>query len=196
MHRRQADVAQAVEMVYGLGVWTDPRHFNKATPAMTDPMLQLPGLSPVSGKRIVASFDGGLLSSDGGVLMLREVGRRLAVAERLAACIADPRVPELVTHSLADIIRFRLLMIASGYEDGNDANALRADPLFKMAHDLCPSDRDLCSQSTISRLENLPGPRALLGMGRAMADLWCASFKQVPKRIVLDISRRMRSIRP
>ncbi len=86
----------------------------------------------------MASFDGGLLSSDGGVLMLREVESRLAVAERLAACIADPRVPELVTHSLSGIIRFRLLMIAAGYEDGNDANALRADPLFRMAHDLCP----------------------------------------------------------
>lgn len=154
---------------------------------MTDLMLPLTGLSPVSGKRIVANFDGGLLSSDGGVLMLREIESRLAVAERLAGCIADPRVPELVTHSLAAIIRFRLLMIATGYEDGNDANALRADPLFKMAHDLCPSDRDLCSQSTISRLENLPGTRALLAMGRAMVDLWCASFRQVPKRIVLDI---------
>ncbi|BDA87239.1 hypothetical protein Sa4125_47810 (plasmid) [Aureimonas sp. SA4125] len=59
--------------------------------------------------------------------------------------------------------------------------------MFKMALDLAPSDRELCSQSTISRLENLPDPRALLRMGRAMIDLYCASFKQVPKRIVLDI---------
>ena len=58
---------------------------------------------------------------------------------------------------------------------------------FKIAHDLAPSDRELCSQSTISRLENLPDARALLCMGRAMVDLYCASFKQVPKRIVLDI---------
>ena len=154
---------------------------------MTDPMLPLVGLSPVSAKKIMACFDGGLLSSDGGVLMLREVESRLAVAGRLAACIADPRVPGLVTHSLAGIIRFRLPMIASGCEDGNDANALRGDPLFKIAHDLCPSDWDLCSQSTISRLENLPGPRALPGMGRAMVDLWCASFKQVPGRIMVSI---------
>ena len=76
-------------------------------PAMTDPMLPLAGLSPVSGKKIMARFDGGLLSCDGGVLMLREVESRLAVAERLAACIADPRVPERVTHSLSDIIRTR-----------------------------------------------------------------------------------------
>ena len=121
------------------------------------------------------------------VLVLREVEQRLRVAERLADCMVDPRAPGLITHTLAEIIRFRLLMIAAGYEDGNDANSLRSDPMFKMAHDLSPSDRDLCSQSTISRLENLPDVRALLRMGRAMVDLYCASFRQVPKRIVLDI---------
>jgi hypothetical protein len=154
---------------------------------MINCMLPLPGLSPVSGKSVVAKFDGGLLSSDGGVLMLREVEQRLRVADRLAGCIEDQRAPDQITHTLADIIRFRLLMIAAGYEDGNDANSLRADPMFKMAHDLAPSDGELCSQSTISRLENLPDTRTLLRMGRAMVDLYCASFKQVPKRIVLDI---------
>ena len=154
---------------------------------MNDPMLPLPGLSPVSGKTVVAKFDGGLLSSDGGVLLLREVEQRLRVADRLAACMVDPRAPELITHSLADIIRFRLLMIAAGYEDGNDASSLRSDPMFKMALDLSPSDRELCSQSTISRLENLPDARALLRMGRAMVDLYCESFHKVPKRITLDI---------
>src|SRR5450756_3195368 len=154
---------------------------------MINSMLPLPGLSPVSGKSVIAKFDGGLLSSDGGVLMLREIEQRLRVADRLAGCIEDPRAPDQITHTLADIIRFRLLMIAAGYEDGNDANGLRIDPIFKMAHDLAPSDRELCSQSTISRLENLPDARALLRMGRAMVDLYCESFQQVPKRITLDI---------
>jgi hypothetical protein len=154
---------------------------------MINSMLPLPGLSAVSGKSVVAKFDGGLLSSDGGVLMLREIEQRLRVADRLAGCIEDPRAPDQITHTLADIIRFRLLMIAAGYEDGNDANGLRIDPIFKMAHDLAPSDRELCSQSTISRLENLPDARALLRMGRAMIDLYCESFRQVPKRITLDI---------
>ena len=154
---------------------------------MINSMLPLPGLSPVSGKSVVATFDGGLLSSDGGVLMLREVEQRLRIADRFAGCIEDPRAPDQITHALADIIRFRLLMIAAGYEDGNDANGLRVDPIFKMAHDLTPSDHELCSQSTISRLENLPDVRALLRMGRAMVDLYCESFRQVPKRIVLDI---------
>ena len=154
---------------------------------MNDPMLPLPGLSSVSGKSVVVKFDGGLLSSDGGVLALREVEQRLRVAGRLAACVVDPRAPDQITHSLADIIRFRLLMISAGYEDGIDANSLRSDPMFKMALDLTPSDRELCSQSTISRLENLPDVRALLRMGRAMVDLYCESFPTVPKRITLDV---------
>src|ERR1700712_2645330 len=154
---------------------------------MNAPTLPLPGLSPVAGKSVVAKFDGGLLSSDGGVLALREVEKRLRVADRFAACIEDPRAPDQITHTLANIIRFRLLMIAAGYEDGNDASDLRRDPLFKMALDLAPSDRELCSQPTISRLENQPDVRSLLRMGRAMVDLYCASFRQVPKRIVLDL---------
>ena len=72
---------------------------------MIESTLPLPGLSPVSDKTIVARFDGGQLSSDGGLLVLREVERRLGVADRLAACIDDPRDPDLITHSLADIIR-------------------------------------------------------------------------------------------
>ena len=147
---------------------------------MNDPMLPLPGLSPVSGKRVEVKFDGGLLSSDGCALALREVDQRLRAADRLAACMVDPRAPDQITHSLADIIRFRLLMIAAGYEDGNDANCLRSDPMFKMALDLTPSDRELCLQSTISRLENLPDVRALLRMGRAMVDLYCDSFPGFP----------------
>jgi hypothetical protein len=154
---------------------------------MNELTLPLPGLSPVAGKSVVAKFDGGLLSSDGGVLALREVEQRLRGADRIAACIKDPRAPDQITHTLADIIRFRLLMIAAGYEDGNDASDLRRDPLFKMALDRAPSDRELCSQPTISRLENRPDVRSLLRMGRAMVDLYGASFRQVPRRIVLDI---------
>src|SRR4249920_1126474 len=100
---------------------------------MVDPTLPLPGLSPVAGKQIVARFDGGRLSSDGGLLVLREIEQRLDVADRLAACIDDPRDPGSTVHPVADIIRFRLLMIAAGYEDGNDATGLRSDPLFKLA---------------------------------------------------------------
>ena len=120
-------------------------------------------------------------------MVLREIERRLSIADRLAACIEDPRDPDSTVHTLADIIRFRLLMIAAGYEDGNDATGLRIDPLFKLALERLPSDRDLCSQSTISRLENLPDARTLLRLGGALVDLYCASFRQVPRRITLDI---------
>jgi len=78
------------------------------------------------------------------------------LANRLARYLKDPRTPEKVAHRLAEIIRFRMLMIAAGYEDGNDADALRGDRMFELALDRLPSGEDLCSQSTISRLENLP----------------------------------------
>ncbi len=136
---------------------------------------------------MVARFDGGPLSSDAGVLVLREVEQRLGVAERLAGCIADPRAQAQVVHGLADMIRFRMLMIAAGYEDGNDASSLRSDPAFKLAQGALPSGPDLASQPTISRLENLPDRRSLLRMGQALVDLYCASFREVPKSIVLDI---------
>jgi hypothetical protein len=151
----------------------------------TTPLL--PGLSPVAGKAVAARFDGGALSSDAGLLALREVEQRLDVAGRFAACIDDPRDPARTVHSIAEILRFRMLMIAAGYEDGIDANTLRADPVFKMALERLPGERDLCSQSTISRLENRPDRRMLLRMGRAMVGLYCASFAQVPQRITLDI---------
>ena len=68
-------------------------------PARVEPAPPLPGLSPIAGKSFIARFDGGQLSSDGGLLALREVERRLGLAERLAACIGDPRMPERVRHS-------------------------------------------------------------------------------------------------
>ncbi len=92
---------------------------------------------------------------------MREVERRLGLAARLAACISDPRAPERVRHELDEIIRIRMLMIAAGYEDGNDVDRLRGDPMFKLAMGRLPEDADLCSQPTISRLENLPDARPL-----------------------------------
>jgi hypothetical protein len=156
-------------------------------PAKVEPASLLPGLSPAAGKPLIARFDGGQLSSDGGLLALREVEQRLGLAERLATCIDDPRASERVRHGLADILRFRMLMIAAGYEDGNDADSLRHDPVFKLALNRLPDGAALCSQPTISRLENLPDLRALLRMARAMVGLYCASFRRVPRRIVLDV---------
>ena len=80
-----------------------------------------------------AAFDGGRLTSDAGVLVLAEIERRLGIAERLARCLADPRSPERMRHTVADMIRFRVLLIAAGYPDANDCDTLRTDPAFKMA---------------------------------------------------------------
>jgi hypothetical protein len=97
-------------------------------PAKVEPTSLLPGLSPAAGKPLIARFDGGQLSSDGGLLALGEVEQRLGLAERLATCIDDPRASERVRHGLADILRFRMLMNAAGYEDGNDADSLDFPP--------------------------------------------------------------------
>jgi Transposase DDE domain group 1 len=155
---------------------------------MTEGTGILPGLPAVRGKPVHVAFDGGLMTSDAGILLLAAIEQRLNIAERLAACIEDPRDPERVRHELAEMIRYRALLIAAGYPDGNDCTALRSDPAFKMAVGRLPeSGEDLCSQPTISRLENLPGPIALKRMMAAMVDLFCDSFDPVPRRILLDI---------
>src|SRR3954466_6254903 len=169
-----------------MGVESNPHRSGRIMPA-SDQNTILPGLSPIRGREIEARFDGALMSSDGGLLVLREIEQRLGIARRLATCIRDPRAPERVVHGLDEIIRFRMLMIAAGYEDGNDADSLRADPLFKLAMDRLPEPGDLCSQSTVSRAENLPDRHALLRMGRALVDHYCQNFRQVPRRIVLDV---------
>jgi hypothetical protein len=157
-------------------------------PAMDEGTGILPGLPPVVGKPVHLAFDGGLMTSDAGILLLAALEQRLGIAQRLAHCIEDPRAPERVRHTLAEMIRYRALLIAAGYPDGNDCDALRADPAFKMAVGRLPeSGADLCSQPTISRLENLPGPVALKRMMAAMVEVFCDSFEQVPRRILLDI---------
>ena len=135
------------------------------TPTMAENAPFLPGLSPVMGKPVQLAFDGGRLTSDGGVLVLAEIERRLGIAERLSSCLNDPRSPDRIRHDLAEMIRFRMLIIAAGYEDANDCDALRADPAFKMAVGRLPeSGTDLCSQPTMCRLENLPDRIALARM--------------------------------
>lgn len=148
----------------------------------------LPGLSPVEGLDIHARFDGGALSSDGGVLVLREVERKLGLADVLASCLADRRDPVRTQHSYASMIRARVMAIACGYEDCDDLDALRHDPALKMACERVPEDQvGLASQPTLSRLENLAGWRALARMGLKMIDLFCDSFSRPPAEIVLDI---------
>ena len=149
----------------------------------------VPFLFPAVGrKKVTAAFDGGRLTSDGGVMLLAAAERRLGIAQRLAPLIADPRNPLLVTHSIADILRARMLAIACGYEDADDLDHLRTDPGFKLACGRLPdSGRDLCSQPTVSRWENAPSLREVMRMTYAMVDIYCASYPRPPAAVTLDI---------
>ena len=165
-----------------------PFHQENLRLTMNDTIPYLPGLSPVSGKELHARFDGGRLSSDGGVLLLREIENGLGLAKRLSSCIKDTRDPLSTTHTQVDMIRARMFAIACGYEDCDDLDVLRFDPAFKLACGrLSETGDDLMSQPTLSRLENAPSWRELGRMGLKSIDLFCDSFKSVPARIVLDI---------
>ena len=155
---------------------------------MTDNSQLTFGLSSVSRKKITAAFDGGRLSSDGGVMLLALADRRRKVADTLAAYIADRRDPSHIAHTVADVLRARMLAIGCGYPDGNDFDWLRCDAAFKLACGRLPdTGRDLCSQPTISRWENAPTPREIIRLTYALVDIWCTSYRKPPKSVVLDI---------
>jgi hypothetical protein len=146
------------------------------------------GFPSVGQKNVVAAFDGGRITSNGGVMLLGVVERQLGLADTLAPLIADPRNPLLVTHSVSDILRARMLAIACGYEDGDDLDFLRTDPAFKMACGRLPdSGDDLCSQPTVSRWENAPTQREVVRMTYAMIDLYCRSYDRPPAAVTFDI---------
>ena len=154
---------------------------------MTEDTLLPFDLPAASRKKVTADFAGGLISSDGGLVLLREAERRLGLAEALAGCIREWRDPERVVHTLPAMLRFRMFAIACGYEDADDCDALRDDPLFKLAVGRAPeSGRDLCSQPTMSRLENAPSRVEVGRMTAALVDVFCRSFDAPPAAITLD----------
>jgi hypothetical protein len=155
---------------------------------MSDDTVPPFGFLAVCRKKVVAAFDGGRISSDGGVMLLGAAERRIGIAATLAGLIADPRDPALVTHSVADILRARMLAIACGYEDGDDLDHLRTDPGFKLACGRLPdSGADLCSQPTVSRWENAPTLREVVRLTYAMVDIYCASYRRPPAAVTLDV---------
>ena len=116
---------------------------------MSDDNLLPFSFPAVQRKKITAAFDGGRITSDGGVMLLAQAERRLGIAERLAQVIPDRRDQDRVTRLLPDILRARIFAIACGYEDGADLDRLRCDPAFKLACGRRPdSGTDLCSQPT------------------------------------------------
>jgi hypothetical protein len=145
-------------------------------------------LPSLGKKKVTAAFDAGQISSDGGVLLLAGVDKRLGLIDTLAALVPDRRDPAQITHTMADILRARVFAIACGYPDADDLDDLRKDPAFKLACGRLPeSGNDLASQPTMSRWENAPDLRTLIRMSHAMVDLWCKSYRHPPKAITLDI---------
>ncbi len=121
-------------------------------------------------------------------MLLGQAERRLGVADKFAAVIADPRNPLLITHSLGSIFRARILAIACGYKDADDLDHLRKDPAFKLAWGRLPdTGNDLCSQPTISRWENTPTLREIVKLSGVLIDLYCASYATSPQAVTLDI---------
>jgi hypothetical protein len=157
-------------------------------PTAADDTLLPFSLPSICQKKVTAAFDGGRISSDGGVLLLAGADKRLGLIDTLAAIIPDHRDPTLITHTMADILRARILAIACGYPDADDLDGLRKDPAFKLACGRLPeSGDDLHSQPTMSRWENVPDLRTLIRLAQASVDLWCKSHARPPKAITLDI---------
>jgi Transposase DDE domain group 1 len=155
---------------------------------MIDDSLLPFSLPSVERKKITAAFDGGRISSNGGVMLLALAERRIGIADRLAAEVTDRRDPTRVVHTLSDILRARILAIACGYEDADDLDHLRSDPALKLACGHLPdSGRDLCSQPTVSRWENAPSLREVIMLMRVMVAVYCGSYDRPPASVTLDI---------
>ena len=141
------------------------------------------------GLPLEAAFDAGRLTSDGGLPWLAEADRALGLCDALAACVSEWRRGP-VRHSLATLVRQRVFQIACGYEDQDDADTLRSDPLLKLVCGRLPdSGRDLASQPTLSRLENAADRRTVEALAAAVVELYVRErgHDGAPARIVLDL---------
>ncbi len=135
-----------------------------------------------------AAFDGGRLTSDGGLTWLAEVDKELGVCQAMAEYIPEWR-SRRGRHSMLSLLKQRVYQIACGYEDQNDSNFLRSDPLLKLVCGALPeSGEDLASQPTICRMEDAVTNRACYQMARALAELYITQRGKdgAPKKIVLD----------
>ena len=119
---------------------------------MTQETQSILPFARLCGKTLQADFDGGTLSSDGGVLFLRETEAQVGIIRRFVEALDDRRDPRYIDYSHEELLRQRIFQIACGYEDANDCNSLRRDPAFKAACERLPIvGEDLASQPTMSR---------------------------------------------
>jgi len=137
------------------------------------------------GRRVIeANFRGGAISSDGGVLLLRQMDRRMGLSDSVAAALNDPRAPERIRHELRDLVAQRLYGLCCGYEDLNDHDRLRHDPLMQTA---VGKVDELASSPTFSRLETRATRGELMALNGVLVDQFVASDKKAPAELVLDI---------
>ncbi len=140
-------------------------------------------------KPIDVNFSGLELSSDSGLLLVRQAEESLQICQGMTECLDDARDSAKIKHPLANLISQRIYQIAAGYPDGNDSNHLRHDPIFKIACQKLPipGDELLASQPTISRLENQIDKGELAAIRRLFIDKFIQSYQQEPEEIILDI---------
>jgi hypothetical protein len=144
-------------------------------------------LLPVAEKKAELSFTGDQISSDGGLLLLREVENRLHLVDRISSCITDTRDPRYIDHTLKELLTQRIFQIAAGYEDCDDCDDLREDTVFKMCTERLPqSGCNLGSQPTMSRLENAVSRKDLFSIGKQLVNTFIDSYSKEPKLIILD----------
>ena len=137
------------------------------------------------GRRVIeANFQGGAISSDGGVLLLRQMDRRIGLSDSVAAALNDPRSPERIRHELRDLVAQRLYGLCCGYEDLNDHDRLRHDPLMQTA---VGKVDELASSPTFSRLETRATRAEVMALNGVLVDQFIAGHKKAPAELVLDI---------
>lgn len=127
------------------------------------------------------------LSTDAGLLPIRQLDEALKLTEQFAAALIDERTGPAMTHTYLEMTRMRVYGILAGYEDQNDHDALRSDAVFKLIAGRSPEDRDLASQPTLSRFENAIGPKSLLGLRDVLIDQFIASFDGPPLHLTFDL---------
>ncbi len=143
--------------------------------------------SSLSRRQVVADFNGGAITSDGGALLLREIDRRLSLIDQLDAVIPDPRNPALITHQQSTMLRQRIFAIALGYEDGNDHQTLRDDPLMQLLTERgIDPEQPLASPPTLCRLENRVRRRTLFEIAAVLVEVFIASYATPPQELILD----------
>lgn len=144
--------------------------------------------TPLGRRPVVADFEGGSITGDAGALLLREAAGRLHLFDRMAGAIPDPREPSMVEHEQQTMLAQRVLGIACGWEDLNDHQFLRNDPLFQAATDRAvDASRPLAGASTLCRLENRVGRKACVELSKLLVELFIESHPTPPTELVLDL---------